>query len=79
MKNTDYIWDEESKTYSCKMSIYKTKIELDFIETSLKKFPLTSTVLDVGRGSGRFLKKIIKKGFVPKIIDLEEIAIKIYS
>ena len=77
MKNTDYIWDQESKPYSSKMGRYKTKIEYEFIENSLKGFSLSSKILDIGGGSGRFSKKLKEKGFVPEIIDTNEIAIKI--
>jgi 2-polyprenyl-3-methyl-5-hydroxy-6-metoxy-1,4-benzoquinol methylase len=77
MTRTEYIWDENSEPYSSKMGQYKTKIELGFIENALKNFPLNSKVLDVGGGSGRFSKKLINKGFIPKIIDSNEIAIKI--
>ena len=43
----------------------------------MKIFPPASKVLDVGGGSGRFSKKLIKKGICSKIIDFNEVAIKI--
>ena len=77
MTRTDYVWDENSEPYSSKMGQYKTKMELGFIENALKNYPLNSKVLDVGGGSGRFSRRLINKGFIPTIIDSNEIAIKI--
>jgi 2-polyprenyl-3-methyl-5-hydroxy-6-metoxy-1,4-benzoquinol methylase len=77
MNNEDYVWDEKGKPYSSKMGQYKTKTEFSFIEDHVKYFPEKSKILDIGGGSGRFSKKLVEKGFVSKIIDSSEIAVKI--
>jgi 2-polyprenyl-3-methyl-5-hydroxy-6-metoxy-1,4-benzoquinol methylase len=77
MNNEDYVWDEKSRPYSSKMGQYKTAIEFRFIEDHVKNYPRNSKILDIGGGSGRFSIRLIEKGFESKIIDSNEIAVKL--
>jgi len=77
MSETIYNWDEKSIPYSSRMGKYKTDTEYDFILKNIAKYPPTSTILDIGGGSGRFSSKLKNRGYDCLIVDPDENAVSI--
>jgi 2-polyprenyl-3-methyl-5-hydroxy-6-metoxy-1,4-benzoquinol methylase len=75
METLNYLWDVNHPLgYNNRIGVYKTKIELEFIQRYINE---SSKILDVGGGSGRLASSLHFNGSQVTILDINSHAVSI--